>query len=133
MSTKKLEAIADAISRVNQYLEPESDSYGLRNPGLLTKPPIKGPSPVETSYVRERTYDEQGRRIFNSHRAGYQALLDALEKRCLYLEEKPFKKLLSQYGISYSRQVGEAVDFVQRSLSNLSVTAETPVSFFLKD
>lgn len=66
----KIEALADAISSLNSASEPGSDSYKLRNPGLLK------------SFRLGEEMDDDSRRIFKTHVAGYSALVADLLIKC---------------------------------------------------
>lgn len=128
---KSLEAVADALSRANGYLEPESESYILRNPGMLRIPPNRV---LYQSNTRERSreFNSEGIRVFNCHRAGYQALLDALQKRCANLPDSNLRQLLNAYGVMYSAPITAAIDFISRSLNDSLITVNTKLSYLTR-
>lgn len=66
----KLEALADAIISVSGYLNPESETYSVRNPGALKA--------VSPRHIRTNS----GLRVFNKALDGYAALLYDLETKC---------------------------------------------------
>jgi hypothetical protein len=66
----RIEALADAISSLNSASEPGSDSYKLRNPGLLK------------AFKLGMEMDDDSRRIFKTHVAGYSALVADLMVKC---------------------------------------------------
>ena len=115
----KLESIADAISRYNAYAEPESESYTLRNPGMLP-----------ASDRKEQAKNECGIRVFSCHRAGYQALLDVLTKRSENFPAEPLSQTLKAFGITYAKQKEEACDFIGRALNTLEISQNTNLSYF---
>jgi hypothetical protein len=123
----KLESIGDALAAYHDYHSPESDSYRRRNPGNLT-----GKASTDTPHAREKKFDADGFRVFDSHRAGYQSLINALEKRCQRSPEASLKSLLEAFGIKFSKPVAEALDFIARSLNVSSVSADTKLKFFLE-
>jgi hypothetical protein len=119
---KRLEALADSIASLNDYWNPESPSYGLRNPGLL----------------RAKTLEHLGNanddcyRIFSCHQAGYKSLIDTLRKQCERYGRSTVADTLAYYGHGNEFAVAGAVDFIQRSLDDRSVGALTELSFFLE-
>lgn len=61
--SRKIEALAEAITRYSGYLEASSDLYAARNPGGLKATSMR------------HLKNEQGYRIFSSFIDGYQALM----------------------------------------------------------
>lgn len=107
----RLEAIADSIAQVHGYHEPESESYSLRNPGLLP--------------------GEIGKRKFTCHKAGYTALLFRVEEYCKANPEARLEVLLKSFGVEMKLQQENAIDFMSRCV-NSTLRIETPLSFFLE-
>lgn len=96
----------------NHYGEPESESYALRNPGLLL--------------------GEVGKRVFSCHRAGYAALLDRVEKHCKSNPDEQLKVLLEHFGIKMKIQQENALDFMARC-ANSTLTMETKLVWFIEE
>ena len=68
----RLEALADAIGKLNGMDDPESRAYRLRNPLLLRA----------YSLSRAQAQDAEGYREFDSLLSGYRAGLCDLEQKC---------------------------------------------------
>jgi hypothetical protein len=117
---KKIEAIADAIAILNEYHDPESKSYRLRNPGLL-----KAKTLEQLGSANDDCY-----RIFSCHQAGYKALTDLLRKHCERNSGSKLQSLLSDYGHGDQFSARAAVEFIRRSV-NENVGEETNLRFFL--
>ena len=115
---KRLEALCDAIAFANHYTEPESEAYEIRNPGMLAGD-AKNP----------RTAG--GKRIFSCHRAGYAALLDVAQKRCMASPDQQLAALLEQLNIRMRIQQEQAIDFMARC-ANSTLTFETPLQWFIE-
>jgi hypothetical protein len=123
----RIEALADSFAALNDWHDPESEAYGLRNPGLLR------------AFTLKHASNEQSHRIFPSAIDGYQALLFDLRTKCSgksrskLLTSSTLEDLLSR-GYSQPRS---AVDFVlcflARALPKNTITERTPLAFFLED
>jgi len=109
---KRLEAICDAVAAYNHYWEPESESYAIRNPGLLP--------------------DDTGKRVFSCHRAGYAALLDRVQKYCVSHPNTGVPELLSHFGIKMRAQQENALDFMARCV-NSTLKPDTKLLWFIED
>jgi hypothetical protein len=107
---KRLEAICDAVARYHDYWEPESEAYGLRNPGLLQC--------------------DMGKRVFSCHRAGYAALIDKVHKYCSMNQDATVVSLLDFIGIKMKMQQEQAIDFASRC-ANSTLKANTNLKWFL--
>jgi hypothetical protein len=124
---KRIESIADAIGRLHGIHNPESLSYQLRNPLLLK------------SYAKlgRHQVDSDGLRVFGSLLAGLKAGLYDLELKLKGLSRaglKPsdvLKNLLGCYGIHEKAAVDNIVAFIRRAIQDESVSANTPLEFFL--
>lgn len=111
---KRLESLADALAFANKYYEPESRSYELRNPGLLSE-------------------NGNGHRQFSCHRAGYASLMDALKKRCDSSPTMDLKQLLELFEIRMQKQQQEALDFLSRCLNTTAVKLDMKLRYFLEN
>ncbi len=111
-ATRKLEAICDAVAAYHHYSEPESEAYGLRNPGLLL--------------------GDNGKRVFSCHRAGYAALLDRVQKHCRMYPDEKLPLLLEHFGIKMRAQQENALDFMGRC-ANATLGPTTNLKWFLED
>jgi hypothetical protein len=124
----RIEALCDAIGRLNQIGVPESVSYQLRNPLLLK------------SYAKLGRHDtnSDGLRIFGSLLAGMKAGLFDLELKLKGLSRaglKPtdqLRNLLGCYGIHEKAALDNVVAFIRRAISDVSISGNTPLSFFLE-
>ncbi len=111
---KRLESICDSVAMVNHYYEPESESYSIRNPGLLLSDP------------KNRA---MGIRVFNCHRGGYAALLDVVKKQCIVAPDENVGALLIRLGMDSRIQQEHAIDFMARC-ANSALTLRTTLSWF---
>jgi hypothetical protein len=123
---KRLEALADAIAELNEYHNPDSQAYKLRNPGLLHAKTLASLANSTDDCLR----------IFESHQSGYKALLNRIEKRCKYEGERTVTTLLATFGFS-DEKVNHAVSFINRSLLAehevaIGVRPSTRISFFME-
>jgi hypothetical protein len=117
---KRLEAIADSIASLNEYSDPSSTAYGIRNPGML-----KAKTLEHLGSANDDCY-----RIFSCHQAGYKALTDLLRKQCERNGGNTLQMILSDYGHGDQFSARAAVEFIRRSIKE-SVTEETLLKFFL--
>lgn len=138
MPPKRIEALADAISFLNNTHDPSSDAYQLRNGGLFRA----------YSFKHLNATDGQGRRIFSSFIGGYRFLVQDLTWKCSgetrakgysgklkptsslsdLLKSFKLDKLGDQEG-----HIFELIDFLQRALKDESITSQTELGYFLKD
>src|SRR5258707_11092745 len=101
---KKIEALADAIGKLNGMHDPESEAYALRNPLLIKS--FARPGKHET--------DAKGRRVFTSFLNGYKAGLFDLElkisgkSRANLTTESTLETLLACFEIK-TRQAADLV------------------------
>ena len=119
MNLKRLEALADAIAELNEYHNPESEAYRLRNPGLLRAKTLASLANSTDDCIR----------IFESHQSGYKSLLNRIEKRCKYEGDRDVESLLATFGFG---DPWAGVSFINRSLGESVVRAGTKISFFLE-
>lgn len=123
----KIEAIVDAIGRLNGVHNPESLAYQIRNPLLLV------------SYAKPGRHDVNGDglRVFGSMLAGYKAgTYDVLLKikglsRAGLKPTDVLDNLLGCYRISEKAAKDNVVAFVRRALKDETVSVRTPLSYFL--
>jgi hypothetical protein len=108
----RLEAICDAIAQYNNYWEPESEAYALRNPGLLL--------------------GENGKRVFTCHRGGYAALMDKVRRYCETCPDWKVEQLLVVLGIKMHMQQERALDFAARSISLAALKPDTRLAWFIE-
>jgi hypothetical protein len=119
----RLEALADAIVEYSGYRNPESALYQSRNPGGL-----KAWSPT---LLR----DLDNYRVFCSFKAGYDALIFDLQRKCsgeshTKLERtSTLKDLITTNGFQPT-VVGYVVTFLRRALQDVSISELTPLQYF---
>lgn len=133
MPVKRIEALADAISFLNEFHIPTSDAYQLRNPGLFKA----------FSFKHLSATDNLGRRIFTSLIGGYRFLVQDLTWKCSgetrakgYTGKlKPTSDLvdlLRSFKLTEDNSF-ELVDFLTRALKDDNITPRTSLSYFLED
>lgn len=122
----KVEALADAIAYVNEYHQPESDAYKLRNPGLLKA------RTSNDDLSQLASADDKCRRIFARSHSGYLALVTDLQKHCERRKQVNLREFLGYYGLSKAAKTFEAIDFLQRALLDTTIDADTTLSYFLE-
>jgi hypothetical protein len=115
---KRIESLADALALLNDYHDPESEAYRLRNPGMLRSKAILG--------IADETI-----RTFTCHQAGYKALTDSLRKQCERYKEKTLKDGLTHHGHGSEPDVKTAVDFIKRATGDKTIGANTKLGSFL--
>src|SRR6267378_928142 len=112
---KRLEAIADAVAVYHHYWEPESEAYELRNPGMLHDPE-----------------ENNKKRKFSCHRAGYASFLDRIKKYCLANPDANLISLLDALGIKMRQQQQQTLDYMARC-ANSTLKAETQLQWFIEE
>jgi len=128
MSVNKIEAIVDAIGRLNGIGNPESDAYKLRNPIL------------QRSFARPGRHiiDDQGRRVFDSFLAGYKAatfdisLKASGHSRAGLRSTDTLANLLGCFGLKEKLGIDQVVNFLRKALSDPEISAKTPLSYFIE-
>ncbi|SRR5258708_946549 len=134
MAIKRIEALADAIAYLNKAYDPSSESYQLRNPGLVRV----------YSFKHLAMSDNNGRRIFTSFVGGYRCLVQDLTEKCSgdtrakgrngkLKSTSPLTDLLLSFKLSKEDHIFEAVDFLNRALKDDSINASTQIEYFLTD
>ena len=137
MSVKRLEAISECIAELNNYRNPESLAYQLRNPGLCRAHSFKQLDKV----------DDNGYRIFTSLIGGFRFLDQDLHWKCEgktrakgeHGRLKPTSNLadlLRAFKMTNLTQQIQAVTFINSALRTLGtpdeVTLKTELKFFLE-
>jgi hypothetical protein len=120
---KKLESLADSLALLNDYRSPESESYRLRNPGMLKARTLEALGNATNDCIR----------IFSCHQGGYKALIDTLRKQCQRHGDVPLRANFAFYGHANDYEVDTAVDFIKRALDDRAVSSETTLAFFLTE
>ena len=124
----KLEALLDAISKINNAYNPDGDLYHLRNP-LKVK-----------SFARPGKHQitEDGLRIFPSILAGMKAGLFDLELKIKGQSRAGLKttdslsSLLGLYGVQSKQAVDSVVSFLRRAMKDQNIKASTELSYFIE-
>jgi hypothetical protein len=109
---KRLEAICDAVAACNNYFDPDSEAYELRNPLLLI--------------------GTEGKRRFSCHKAGYASGMDRVSKYCLAHPEDSLNSLLEYCGVKLKLQQERAIDFISRCVNSNGLSMETRLDWFLE-
>ena len=123
----KIEALLDALGRVNGINDPESECYQMRNILMVR------------SFARlgKHEVNSEGRRIFTSLLSGYKAALFDLsvklagKSRAKVGPDSTLEELLRVYGIKELGGIQNVVSFIRRALKDQSVSRTTKLSFFL--
>lgn len=124
--TRSLEALADALTTISGFRDPESPSYQNRNPlGLLA---FKDTQPC----------DAHGQRIFKSFMDGYQAGLFDLLIKCTGRSSSKLKatSTLTDLVLTYHQPETAAkyvARFLRRALSDERITEKTELAYFVED
>lgn len=122
---KRLEALADAFAKMYGALDPTSEAYHLRNPGLLR------------AFSPKHERDEKGRRIFVSFVAGYENLLLDLkikasgQSRAKLTPESPLVDLVHVYGNKTS-SLRYIVNFLRHALKDPDIPECVNLGWFLE-
>lgn len=125
MNRRKLEALAEAIIHYSGYTDPGSTLYDARNPGGLKA----------MGLVQAR--DDKGNRIFNSVLDGLQALFYDVELKVTGKSRAALKpiSILIDLSASYNLPITTATAwsrFLRKALHDDSISATTPLSYFLE-
>jgi hypothetical protein len=125
---KRLEALAIAICKENEALDPNSEAFRLLNPGLLKS----------HSLDRLDIVTEDGYRVFTSFQGGYRALMSNLIAKCeghtrangdkgRLSPDSSIAELCKTFRGVNPRNV---VEFLQDALDDKAITERTPLKFF---
>lgn len=127
MSAKKVEALIDAIAHQNNFDDPESTAYRLKNPLLVRSFGKPGKHEI----------DEEGRRIFDSVISGYRACVFDIElklggkSRAGLRAGDLLENLLGTYGVKGPAAVSNVVKFLRRAIGDQEISGRTPMTYFL--
>lgn len=126
--TNKIEALVDAIGKLNGIHNPESEVYSLRNPLRIKSFSKPGKHQITSD----------GLRVFDFFLSGYKAgVFDITLKlegksRSGLKPDDALSNLLSVYGFKEKLPVDNIVTFLRRALKDPSISATTPLTYFLR-
>ena len=120
---RKIEALADSIITYAGTLDPQSEGYQARNPGLLR------------AYTEKHAKTDKGIRVFKTWLDGYQALLFDLSIKCAGKSNRKLKLDSNLRELAKSMQLPESTarymaKFLRKALSDDTITEDTQVSYF---
>lgn len=126
----RIEALALAIARESDCLNPGSEAFQTMNPGLL-----RSHAPGRLDIV-----NEDGIRVFNHLRDGLRALDANLEAKCSgktlahgeqgrLCPKSTLAELCKTFKYTQTQKVAE---YLQDALDNHAISEHTPLSFFLE-
>lgn len=124
----RLEALADALMKLNGWDDPTSQAYQDRNPLLLRA----------YSLSRAQAQDRNGVRVFTSFLGGYRAGLNDLYEKCggrsraKLSTDTPLRHLLGVYGAGHPLAVRRVVLFMRAALRDVGVHDELSLRWFLQ-
>lgn len=126
MPVNKLEALVDAIGKLNGANNPETECYAIRNPLMIR------------SFARPGKHEvnDTGIRVFNSWLSGLKASYFDIElkvngtSRAGLKPTDSLESLLRVYGIKELGGINQVVSFLKRALKNDTLTRDTPLSYF---
>jgi hypothetical protein len=126
----RLEALADALMKLNGWSDPTSQAYRNRNPLLLRA----------YSLTRAQAQDERGVRVFTSLLGGYRAGLNDLFEKCggrsraKLATDAPLKNLLAVCGLPNPLAQRQIVLYLRAALDldEADLHAGTPLGWFLR-
>ena len=122
----RVHALVDAFARLNNYHDPKSEAYRLRNPLLLR------------AFSPKHQRDEEGRRVFTSFTSGYDnALLDVRIKcsgksHSKLTPESTLSDLVCVYGNPVTA-VRNVKNFLRNALEDDTITEHQRLGWFLED
>ena len=125
MDKRKLEALAESIIAYSGYLQPDSDLHKARNPGGLK------------ALGATQSRDDKGNRTFRSFLDGSQALLYDVELKVTgksRAQLRPDQNLID-LSAAYNLPITTASAwsrFLRQALSDSTISAKTPLSYFLE-
>ncbi|MGH7745619.1 MAG: hypothetical protein ACREQ5_12635 [Candidatus Dormibacteria bacterium] len=134
MPVKRIEGLADCIAFLNDFHNPESISYRLRNPGLCRA----------HSFKQLNSVDDEGRRIFTSAIGGYRFLLCDLEWKISgrtrakgesgrLKPTSPLSDLLKSFRLSAIDKQMQAVTFLNLALDTDKIQITTELQYFVEN
>lgn len=122
----RLEMVVLSLGRMNGVFDdPESRAFKLRNPLLLK------------TYRPEKKFDSENYRIFSSLMGGFKAGIADLQAKCSgknhrLSSENVLRDLLAVYGFANEATARKVVLFLRRSLTDESISLNTPIAWFLE-
>lgn len=130
---KRLEAIGDCIAFLNDFHNPESLAFQLRNPGLCRA----------HSFKQLKSVNDQGIRVFTSLIGGYRFLQqDLLWKMSGQTRAKgdngklkptsSLAELLKAFKLNSIDKQMQAVTFLNLALNTEEITSDTELKYFLE-
>jgi hypothetical protein len=122
----KIEALVLAISNINGGFDPGSKAFINCNPLLLR------------TYRPERKCDSEHIRIFTSILGGLKAGASDIAAKTNAANNKlsgenVLSELLALYGLHKDTAVKPVVSYLKRALNDDSISARTPLSYFLTE
>ena len=123
---KRLEALADAFAKLNGALDPLSEAYKLRNPGMLR------------AFNPKHERDVKGNRRFRHFIAGYENLLLDLRIKCSgnsrarLVPDSPLVDLVHTYG-QPTAALKPLVRFLRHALNDDNIPEAVQLKFFMED
>lgn len=123
---KKIESLLEGIAVLKGWQNPDSYTYQIKNPLLITSCARPGKHEI----------DAEGRRIFNSWLSGFKASLFDLEmkvsgnSRCGVKADGNLSDLLKIYGIDQILGQDQVVKYLRRALKDSTVAKDMPLSYF---
>lgn len=123
---RKIEALAEAVTRFTGYHQPESSLHKARNPGALK------------ATLPEQPKDAQGYRVYASLLDGYQSLLHDLSKKLSGSSNSRLRldSTLNDLALVRNEPITTARSwalFLRAALSNDTLSPKTPLSFFTEN
>lgn len=124
----RLEALLDSIAVLNDFSNPESEAYKLRNPLMLKV----------YSLFQLKPQNEEGYRVFTSFIGGYRAGLADLTVKCegasraKVKRDSPLRELLAAYGWKDDQVIQMVVKHLQIALDDKTISAKTPAFWFVQ-
>ena len=127
---KKIEALALAIARQYDILEPGSEAFITMNPGLL-----RSFSPDRLDVV-----NENGIRVFGTLQGGLRALISNLESKCegktraqtdnggKINQQSSLNELCKTFPFIKTRKI---VEYLRDALDDQALSERTPLQYFL--
>jgi len=125
---RKLEALAQAIAKLNGATTPDTECFFINNPLKVR------------SFARPGKHQitEDGLRIFPSILAGMKAGLFDLELKIKGQSRAGLKttdsltSLLALYGVQSKQAVDSVVSFLKRAMKDQNIKASTELSYFIE-
>lgn len=139
MSNHRLEALACGIGNLTgAFSNPDSDAFQLKNPSLARA----------YSFKHLNETDDRGRRKFTSFIGGFRFLIQDLSWKCAgdtrakgsngkLKTSSTLGDLLHSFKIdnkaSEEENLFSLLDFLERALKDETISASTPLSFFISE